>query len=66
KNPDNRYQSADEMATDLHRFNAGEHVHATPLLPPEPTAVVDRLARDTTMLTPLVSVPVERPRRWIA
>ena len=32
KNPDNRYQSAEEMRADLERFTAGQKVHASPLL----------------------------------
>lgn len=32
KNPDNRYQSAREMAEDLERFSAGQKVHAGPLM----------------------------------
>ncbi|MGH2767596.1 MAG: Stk1 family PASTA domain-containing Ser/Thr kinase, partial [Actinomycetota bacterium] len=38
KNPDNRYQSAEEMRLDLQRVLRGEDVEATPLLPPDQTA----------------------------
>jgi len=50
KNPANRYQSAAEMLADLQRFLAGQSVQATPLLPPEPTEVIAREARETLVL----------------
>jgi beta-lactam-binding protein with PASTA domain/tRNA A-37 threonylcarbamoyl transferase component Bud32 len=65
KNPDNRYQSARELAEDLQRVRQGAPVAATPLLPFfEPTQPVE--ARPTTVL-PAETVPaVERGRRWAA
>jgi beta-lactam-binding protein with PASTA domain/tRNA A-37 threonylcarbamoyl transferase component Bud32 len=51
KNPENRYQSADQMRGDLLRLLKGEKVEATPLMPAdqtsifeaaEPTAVISR------------------------
>lgn len=40
KNPANRYQTADELRDDLHRFRLGQPVLATPLLAAAPTQVV--------------------------
>jgi len=41
KNPDNRYQTADQMRQDLERILRGEQVEATPLLSQEQTAMID-------------------------
>src|SRR2546423_3548092 len=40
KNPDNRYQSADEMRLDLQRLLAGQAVEATPRLPTDHTVAI--------------------------
>ena len=40
KNPDNRYQSAEEMRMDLQRLLAGEAVEATPVLPADQTVAM--------------------------
>ena len=45
KNPANRYQTAVEMAEDLHRARQGAEVLATPILPGQPTEVVNRPVR---------------------
>src|SRR5437762_13334066 len=37
KNPDNRYQSADDVRTDLERLRHGHRPTATPVLAPEHT-----------------------------
>lgn len=42
KNPDNRYQSAQEMGRDLKRWLAGRPVEATPIMSPDETAIVRR------------------------
>ncbi|MGH2725646.1 MAG: Stk1 family PASTA domain-containing Ser/Thr kinase, partial [Actinomycetota bacterium] len=71
KNPDNRYQSGQEMRQDLMRAAAGKPVHATPLLPPaEATAIHSPAVSDQTTIirrtgpSPMV---VRRRRRlgWI-
>jgi serine/threonine-protein kinase len=66
KNPDNRYQSADEMRSDLARVRHGQPPLATPILPPEPTQVVSRQARPTTVLPPVAPDDERRRRRWLA
>lgn len=53
KNPANRYQTATEMADDLHRVEQGEQVHATPILPGQPTEVVNRPVRHTEVMSAL-------------
>lgn len=53
KNPANRYQTATEMAEDLHRVEQGEQVHATPILPGQPTEVVNRPVRHTEVMPAL-------------
>ncbi len=50
KNPDNRYDSAAEMAEDLDRFRAGHKVHATPLLATSAATVVSAPRGDTEVL----------------
>ena len=60
KNPDNRYQSAEEMRLDLQRLLAGEAVQATPLLPTDQTVAIPRAggpARDATSVIPTVEAP---------
>ncbi|MDP8956978.1 MAG: Stk1 family PASTA domain-containing Ser/Thr kinase, partial [Actinomycetota bacterium] len=66
KNPQNRYQSAAELQQDLERFRAGATVQATPVMPVEPTAVVDRATRATTVLPADTTPEMKKPRRWIA
>src|SRR5438093_1648490 len=52
KNPENRYQSVDELIQDLDRFRSGLPVRATPLMPAATTQVVDRASRPTSVLPP--------------
>jgi serine/threonine-protein kinase len=61
KNPVNRYQTAIEMAEDLHRLQQGAPIMATPILPNQPTEVVNRPVRHTEVMP---SLPDEerRPR----
>jgi serine/threonine-protein kinase len=53
KNPANRYQTATEMAEDLHRAQQGDQVLATPILPGQPTEVVNRPVRHTEVMSAL-------------
>jgi eukaryotic-like serine/threonine-protein kinase len=53
KNPANRYQTAVEMAEDLHRVREGAQVLATPILPGQPTEVVNRPVRHTEVMPAL-------------
>jgi serine/threonine-protein kinase len=57
KNPDNRYQSADEMRQDLERLLRGHPTEATPLLP-DRTAVIRPGGGETIALTPTDLMPV--------
>ena len=66
KNPQNRYHSAAELQQDLQRFRTGATVQATPILPVESTAVVERATRATTVLPAETTPQVKKPRRWIA
>jgi beta-lactam-binding protein with PASTA domain/predicted Ser/Thr protein kinase len=75
KNPDNRYQSADEMRLDLQRLLAGQAVEATPVLPTDQTVamVATGPPRDaTTVMPPVAPAPgagyasVPPPRRGLA
>jgi eukaryotic-like serine/threonine-protein kinase len=66
KNPNNRYQSAEEMRADLHRARSGQRVLATPVLGPEPTTVVSREARPTTVLPAATEDGEGRGRRTVA
>src|SRR5438046_160751 len=50
KNPDNRYQTAEEMRADLERVRRGQSPLATPVLPPEQTQAMSQQARPTTVL----------------
>ena len=61
KNPVNRYQTATEMAEDLHRTQQGVEVLATPILPGQPTEVVNRPVRHTEVMPALPEE--ERPGR---
>jgi serine/threonine-protein kinase len=49
KNPDNRYQSAEEMRADLRRLMVGEQVAATPLLNAGQTGVMRGAGRTSVM-----------------
>ncbi|HEX2068719.1 MAG TPA: Stk1 family PASTA domain-containing Ser/Thr kinase, partial [Actinomycetota bacterium] len=66
KNPQNRYQSAAELEQDLERFRTGATVQATPIMPVEQTAVVERATRATTVLPAQTTPDVKKPRRWMA
>ncbi|MGH2719372.1 MAG: Stk1 family PASTA domain-containing Ser/Thr kinase [Actinomycetota bacterium] len=62
KNPDNRYQSADEMRQDLQRLLAGQAVQATPVLADQtvaiPAAAPAARRRDaTTVIAPVPGDP---------
>jgi beta-lactam-binding protein with PASTA domain/predicted Ser/Thr protein kinase len=67
KNPENRYQTADELRDDLERASQGLPILATPLLPGESTQMVTRRMPDdgTAVMTgmPPDEEP-ERKRRW--
>ena len=66
KNPDNRYQDADEMRADLERARLGQTVQATPLLPE--SARTQRIAPSgppTAVLPPVEPRESERSRWWI-
>jgi eukaryotic-like serine/threonine-protein kinase len=64
KNPDNRYQDAEEMRADLERARLGQPVQATPLLPQEArTQVIGPSGPPTQVLPP--GEPEERRRWWI-
>ena len=56
KNPDNRYQSADEMRLDLERLLAGQAVEATPVLPTDQTVAMAPIgpSRDATTAIPTI------------
>jgi len=66
KNPDNRYQDADEMRADLERARLGQAVQATPLLPE--SARTQRIAPagpPTAVLPPVEPGDGGRRRWWI-
>jgi eukaryotic-like serine/threonine-protein kinase len=66
KNPDNRYQDADEMRADLERARLGQPVQATPLLPEEArTQVIDPSGPPTQVLPPGAAEEERRNRWWI-
>ncbi len=64
KNPDNRYQSAQEMKEDLERARRGMPVMATPLLPQAPgtTQVIHRAGPQPTSVLPPGEAPAGPPR----
>jgi len=63
KNPENRYQSAEEMHADLERAKRGLPVQATPLLAAGTTQVLDRPpAHPTEVLSP---TEPERRTNWV-
>ncbi|HWD09167.1 MAG TPA: Stk1 family PASTA domain-containing Ser/Thr kinase [Actinomycetota bacterium] len=59
KNPDNRYQSADEMRQDLQRLLAGQAVQATPVLADQTVALARPARRQdaTSVIAPLPGEP---------
>ena len=59
KNPENRYQSADEMGADLHRARTGQKVLATPVLSVDKTAAMTRQA---TVAACASLAPMNAPR----
>jgi eukaryotic-like serine/threonine-protein kinase len=66
KNPDNRYQDAEEMKADLERARLGQGVQATPLLPE--SARTQRIAPagpPTAVLPPAAPEDGGRRRWWI-
>jgi serine/threonine protein kinase len=71
KNPDNRYQSAQEMRQDLMRAASGKPVHATPVMAPiDQTSIAHPAATDATvMIKRTGGPPADRRRRrrmgWI-
>jgi eukaryotic-like serine/threonine-protein kinase len=68
KNPDNRYQTANEFRQDLERASAGLPTVATPLLLADPTEVVTGHAEGTAVMTgvPPDQEPERKRRWWIA
>ena len=62
KNPDNRYQSANELADDLHRARQGLPVAATPVLTGERTQMIDRASHTQVLGGPL-EIEEPPPRR---
>jgi len=63
KNPDNRYQDAEDLRADLERARLGQHVQATPLLPESaPTQVIAPSGPPTAVLPP--TEPEGGGRRW--
>jgi serine/threonine-protein kinase len=66
KNPDNRYQDADEMKADLERARLGQGVQATPLLPESArTQRITPAGPPTAVLPPAAPGDGERRRWWI-
>jgi eukaryotic-like serine/threonine-protein kinase len=68
KNPENRYQTADELRQDLERASAGLPTVATPLLLADPTEVVTHQPEGTAVMTgvPPDQEPERKRRWWIA
>jgi serine/threonine-protein kinase len=64
KNPDNRYQDADEMRADLERVRLGQPVQATPLLPESARTQVIASSGPPTAVLPPVGPEGDEPRRW--
>jgi beta-lactam-binding protein with PASTA domain/predicted Ser/Thr protein kinase len=67
KNPDNRYQTADELREDLERASAGLPTLATPLLAGDATEMLTRRVPDEGTAVMTGVPPDERPerkRRW--
>ncbi|MCA1831852.1 MAG: Stk1 family PASTA domain-containing Ser/Thr kinase [Actinomycetota bacterium] len=65
KNPDNRYQSAQEMRADLQRALQGRPVEATPILMPpiETTGIVSPVSEETVLMSRPVPPPLKEGRR---
>jgi eukaryotic-like serine/threonine-protein kinase len=64
KNPDNRYQSGQEMRQDLMRAASGKPVHATPVMPSiEQTSIASPGATDATVMIPRTVPPAQARRR---
>ncbi|HEX2259516.1 MAG TPA: Stk1 family PASTA domain-containing Ser/Thr kinase [Actinomycetota bacterium] len=61
KNPENRYQSAEQMRNDLVRLVRGERVEATPLLPAQETVAM--MDVDRTAVLPAPMGPPAGPRQ---
>jgi serine/threonine protein kinase len=64
KNPDNRYQSAEEFRQDLERLRRGMPVSATPLLPMSETQVIHRDPAATRVQSPTSILPEKGRQRW--
>jgi serine/threonine protein kinase len=67
KNPENRYQSAEQMRNDLVRLVRGERVEATPLLPPPPQETLAMMGvqdRTAVLPAPMGAPPPPRRRFW--
>ena len=64
KNPENRYQSAEEMKADLERARTGRSVAASPVMPPSATTQVIHRAepQPTAVLPPSQGQPAEPER----
>ena len=63
KNPDNRYQAAEEFREDLERLRRGELVSATPIMA-TPTQVIDRRPPHTGDATAVLPPGEEEGRKW--
>jgi eukaryotic-like serine/threonine-protein kinase len=64
KNPDNRYQSGQEMRQDLMRAASGKPVHATPVMSSiEHTSIAAPGATDATVMIPRPVAPAQARRR---
>jgi len=65
KNPDNRYQTAQDMRQDLMRAATGKPVHATPVMAPiEQTSIIGAPgATDATVMIARATVPAQARRR---
>jgi serine/threonine-protein kinase len=64
KNPDNRYQTGQEMRQDLMRAASGKPVHATPVMAPiDQTSIASPRATDATVMIPRTVAPAVARRR---
>jgi beta-lactam-binding protein with PASTA domain/tRNA A-37 threonylcarbamoyl transferase component Bud32 len=65
KNPDNRYQTAEEFRADLERLRTGQEVSATPIMPAAATTqVIGRQPSEPTSVLPLLEEE-ERKKGWV-
>jgi eukaryotic-like serine/threonine-protein kinase len=65
KNPDNRYQTAEEFREDLERLRRGELVSATPIMAPAaPTAVIHRQPGEVGEPTAILPPSEEGGTKW--